>query len=198
MSVHATMPGHDLTQRVRCRRIPTSVVDWMGQMLIRDATLADAGAIASIYNHAVLTTTASFDLEPVTTGNRERWLGARTPVHPVLVCEVDGVVAGWGALSPYSERRAYAATVELSVYVDEALRKRGIGRALTVALIERARVAELHVVLARICTENTASIEMVRALDFAYAGTMHEVGWKFGRWLDVATWEYIVSRPDAL
>jgi len=162
-------------------------------MLIRDATLADAGAIASIYSHAVLNTTASFDTEPVTAEDRERWLKARSPVHPVLVCEVDGEVAGWGALSPYSERRAYAATVELSVYVDEAFRRRGIGRSITIALIERAELARIHVVLARICTENTPSIEMARALGFAYTGTMHEVGRKFGRWLDVATWEYIVT-----
>ncbi|MCK8115495.1 GNAT family N-acetyltransferase [Anaerosoma tenue] len=166
-------------------------------MLIRDATIADAGAIASIYSRAVLTTTASFDVEPVSAEDRERWLKARSPVHPVLVCEADGVVAGWGALSPYSERRAYAATVELSVYVDEAFRKRGIGRSITAALIERAESAQIHVLLARICTENTPSIEMVRALDFAYVGTMHEVGRKFDRWLDVATWEYIVCTPDA-
>ena len=159
-------------------------------MEIRDATTGDAAAIAEIYNDAVLTTTASFDMEPKPVDDRARWIAARSPVHPVLVAEIDGVIAGWGALSPYSERPAYAATVEVSAYIAPAYRGQRLGSALTAALIERGRLAELHVLLARICTENEASIAMVRALGFSEAGTMHEVGRKFDRWLDVVTWEY--------
>lgn len=164
-------------------------------MDIRDATTADAAVIAEIYNDAVLTTTASFDVEPKSPEDRVRWLTARSPVHPVLIAEIDGAVAGWGALSPYSERPAYAATAELSVYVSAAHRGQGVGRALTRALVERGRLAALHVLLARICTENEASIAMVRSLGFTDAGTMHQVGRKFGRWLDVATWEYGLDAP---
>ena len=164
-------------------------------MDIRDATAADAAVIAKIYNDAVLTTTASFDVEPKSSEDRVRWLAARSPVHPVLIAEIDGTVAGWGALSPYSERPAYAATAELSVYVAAPHRGQGVGRALTRALVERGRLAALHVLLARICTENEASITMVRSLGFTDAGTMHEVGRKFGRWLDVATWEYDLDTP---
>ncbi len=164
-------------------------------MDIRDVTSADAAAIAEIYNHAVLTTTASFDLEPKTVDDRRLWLEARSPVHPVIVAEIDGTIAGWGALSPYSERPAYAATAELSIYVHSAYRGLGVGRTLTRALIERGRLAALHVLLARICTENEASIAMVRSLGFTEAGTMHAVGRKFGRWLDVVTWEYDLDAP---
>ena len=159
-------------------------------MQVREAVRSDAGAIADIYNHAVLTTTASFDVEPVTAEDRQRWLAGRAPQHIVLVAEEDGAVVGWGALSPYSERRAYAATAEVSVYVGEGHRGRGIGRTLTSALIEHARLAQLHTLLARICTENAGSIAMVAAQGFTDAGTMREVGWKFGRWLDVVTYEY--------
>lgn len=159
-------------------------------MDIRDATAGDAAAIAEIYNDAVRTTTASFDTEPKSAEDRARWLVSRSPVHPVLVAESDGVIAGWGALSAYSDRPAYSATAEVSVYVAATHRGQRLGSTLTSALIERARLARLHVLLARICTENEASIAMVRALGFAEAGTMHEVGWKFGRWLDVVTWEY--------
>jgi len=162
-------------------------------MHIRDARAADAAAIAEIYNHAVLTTTASFDIEPKSVEDRARWLAGRSPLHPVIVAEVDGIVVGWGALSPYSERPAYSATVEVSVYVAESYRGNGGGRALTRVLIERAHLAELHVLLARICTENMASIAMVRSIGFTEAGTMHEVGRKFGRWLDVVTWEYRIE-----
>lgn len=164
-------------------------------MDMRDATAADATVIAEIYNDAVLTTTASFDVEPKSPEDRARWLAARSPVHPVLIAEIEGTVAGWGALSPYSERPAYAATAELSVYVAAPYRGQGVGRALTRALVERGRLAALHVLLARICTENEASITMVRSLGFTDAGTMHEVGRKFGRWLDVATWEYDLDAP---
>lgn len=162
-------------------------------MHIRDASAADAAAIAEIYNNAVLTTTASFDTEPKSPADRARWIAGRSPLHPVLVAEEDDAVIGWGALSPYSERPAYAATAEVSVYIAESYRGQGGGRALTSALIDRARRAELHVLLARICTENAASVAMVRSLGFAEAGTMHQVGRKFDRWLDVVTWEYCIE-----
>ncbi|MBN1193001.1 MAG: N-acetyltransferase [Coriobacteriia bacterium] len=162
-------------------------------MHIRPATAEDAAAIVGIYNQAVTGSTASFDTEPKTVEDRSRWLLGRQPRHPVLVADEKGEVVGWGALSPYSDRAAYAATAEISVYVDENHRGLGSGRALTEALLEAGRRAGLHAILARICSENTESISMVRSLGFTEAGTMHEVGRKFGRWLDVVTWEYRVQ-----
>lgn len=162
-------------------------------MPIRPATTADVPAITAIYNHAVLNSTASFDMEPKSIQDRRLWLEARLPQHPVLVADEDRVVVGWGALSPYSERPAYARTAEISVYVDETHQLRGLGRSLTVALLQTAAHVGLHSILARICTENGGSIAMVRSLGFTEAGTMREVGCKFGRWLDVATWEFIVT-----
>ena len=165
-------------------------------MHLRHATGTDASAIAAIYNHAVEHTTASFDTEPKTAEDRVRWLDERSERHPVIVAEDAGEVIGWGALSPYSERPAYDATAEISIYVAEGHHRRGVGRALGSALLAKAPALGLHTILARICTENAASIAMVRALGFSDAGTMHEVGHKFGRWLDVATWEYRVPHPD--
>ena len=167
-------------------------------MLIRPATIEDAAAVAAIYNQAVTGTTASFDIEPKSTADREAWLRERGPRHPVLVAEADGAVVAWGALSRYSERPAYDRTVEISVYVNSAHQGRGLGHAMTRALLDAAITCELHVILARICTENVASVAMVRNLGFTPAGVMHEVGRKFGRWLDVETWEYRVPGSDAL
>lgn len=164
-------------------------------MLIRPATVADVPAITAIYNHAVLTSTVSFDLEPKSVEDREQWLTRRQPQHPVLVAEEDGTVMGWAALSRFAERPAWSATAEIAVYIDEAFRRRGLGRALSLALLERAPRLGLHSVLARICTENVGSISMVRSLGFVEAGTVHEVGYKFGRWLDVVTWEYLTAEP---
>ena len=162
-------------------------------MLVRPATLDDAPAITEIYNQAVLGTTASFDLEPKSVEDRSAWLADRAPHHPVLVAEADGAVTAWGALSRYSERPAYDATVEISVYVDAAWHRHGIGRVLTDALLELASSTGVHSVIARICTENAASISLCEATGFVEVGVMHEVGWKFGRWLDVATYEYLPS-----
>ena len=167
-------------------------------MLLRPATPDDAAAITDIYNQAVRTTTASFDTQPKTVQDRLEWLADRTHRHPVIVAEDAGEVAGWGALSRYSERPAYDATVEISVYVDAGWHRRGVGRLLTDALLDRAATCGVHSVLARICTENGASISLCESVGFVEAGVMHEVGRKFDRWLDVVTYEYLVpGAPDA-
>ena len=161
-------------------------------MHVRPATPDDAAAITDIYNQAVRATTASFDIEPKSVEERLAWLADRAPRHPVIVAEDESTVAGWGALSRYSERPAYDATVEISVYVDAAWHRRGVGRLLTDTLLARASAIGVHSVIARICTENAASVSLCKEAGFAEAGVMHEVGWKFERWLDVATYEYIV------
>jgi phosphinothricin acetyltransferase len=165
-------------------------------MRLRHATPQDAAAIAAIYNHAVMNTTASFDTIPKSIEDRASWLTGRHERHPVIVAEDGDAIAGWGALSPYSERPAYDATVEISVYVAESHHRLGIGSAITRELLALAPSVGLHVILARICTENVSSIRMVESLGFAEAGTMHEVGRKFDRWLDVVTWEYRVGAQE--
>jgi len=166
-------------------------------MRIRPAEPTDAEAIAAIYNHAVRETTATFDTEEESAEDRRAWLAARRPEHPVLVAEDEtGAVVGWGALSPWSERCSYRATVELSVYVDPAKLRRGIGSALAAGLLTVAPALGIHVVLSRICAENAASMAMSEQLGFTLIGTMHDVGRKFGRWLDVALFELVL--PEEL
>ena len=161
-------------------------------MQIRSATAEDVAAITAIYNQAVTDTTASFDLEPKSLEQRMAWFTGHGPRHPVIVAEVSGQVVGWGSLSPYSERPAYDATVEISIYIDSSWHRRGIGAALGEQLIASARKIGLHAIIARICTENEASLRMTRNLGFADAGVLHAVGFKFGRWLDVAQLELLL------
>lgn len=161
-------------------------------MLIRLATADDVPAITGIYNQAVTETTASFDLEPRPVEDRMAWFTAHGPRHPVLVADVDGVIAGWASLSPYSERAAYDDTAEISIYIERAWYRRGIGAALGMELLARARSAGLHSIIARICTENEASMNLTRTLGFTEAGVLHQVGFKFGRWLDVAQLELVL------
>lgn len=162
-------------------------------MQIRPARPDDAEAIARIYNHAVRETTATFDTEEKTAEDRREWLATRRAEHPVLVAEDGaGVIVGWGALSPWSERCSYRATVEMSVYVEPTKLRRGLGSALAMALLAAAPALGIHVVLSRICTENAASMAMSERLGFTFIGTMHDVGRKFDRWLDVAIFELVL------
>lgn len=166
-------------------------------MRIRPARPEDAEAIAEVYNHAVLHTTATFDTEPVTPESRREWLARRNPEHPVIVAEDDGAVVGWAALSPWSDRCAYRTSVELSVYVTPGHHRRGIGRTLAEHLLALAPSLGAHAVLARICTENEASIALVERLGFEPCGVQREVGRKFDRWLDVAVYELLVPSEEA-
>jgi L-amino acid N-acyltransferase YncA len=163
---------------------------------IRPATTADAAAMAAIYNQAVVSSTATFDTDPETIEQREAWLGEhKAPQHPVLVGERDGRVVGWASLSRYSDRCAYIATVEASAYIDENETGRGLGTALSEAVMEAGRQGGVHAVISRICTENAASLAMVRKLGFEEVGVMREVGHKFGRLLDVMILERVLQPP---
>lgn len=165
----------------------------MTDIFIRPATEADVADIARIYNQAVEHTTATFDTDPQSVETRLEWLRTHDdPRHAVLVAELDGAVVGWASLSSWSDRCAYAASVEVSTYVDEGFLGRGLGTALSTAVLEAGRVAGVHAVLARICTESVASIAMSRRLGFTEVGVLHEVGRKFGRWLDVMMLEKLL------
>jgi phosphinothricin acetyltransferase len=154
-------------------------------IIIRRAQPSDARAIADIYNEAVLGTTATFDTEPKTEQDRLAWLQNHDERHPVIVAERDGRVIGWAALSKWSDRPAYADTAESSCYVAEGYRGQGVGRVLKRRLIEEARRAGLHTILARVAEGSAASMHLNESLGFTLVGTMREVGLKFGRRLDV-------------
>jgi phosphinothricin acetyltransferase len=154
-------------------------------LTIRRAVLTDAGAIAEIYNEAIQTTTATFDTEPKTVQDRQTWLASHDDRHPVLVAERNGRILGWASLSSWSDRPAYADTAETSCYVASQHRGEGIGTALKVRLIDEARRLGMHTLLARIAGESAASVHINESLGFVRVGTLREVGFKFGRRLDV-------------
>ncbi len=152
---------------------------------IRPATPADARAIADIYNEAIIGTTATFDTEPKTEEDRREWLQDHRDRYPVLVAERDGEVIGWAALSRWSDRPAYAGTAETSFYVARKHRGTGVGRLLKERLILEGRRAGFHTILARVAEGNAVSRHLNESLGFVHVGTMREVGFKFGRRLDV-------------
>ena len=153
---------------------------------IRKAIYTDVPAITGIYNEAILTTTATFDTEPKTTAAQRKWFKAHGPKNPILVAVEGGKIIGWASLSAYSDRCAYSGTAELSVYVKEKFRNRGIGRKLMQAVLEEGKKAGLHTIISRIAGGNDISVHLHRQFDFADIGTMKEVGNKFGQLLDVS------------
>jgi phosphinothricin acetyltransferase len=155
-------------------------------LVLRDAEPGDVEAIAAIYNHEVIGSTATFDTEPVSLEERRAWLADHDrPDRPVIVAAVDGEVMGWASLSSWSGRCAYARAAEVSVYVHHDHRGEGIGRRLLDELVARARGAGVGVLLARICTEGAGSVALHRKVGFRTIGIMRRVGEKFGRILDI-------------
>lgn len=169
----------------------------MSDLTIRLATEGDLPAIREIYNHYIRTSTATFQLEPVTESERLAWFRARGEKHPATVAIAAGDVVGWGSLSAWKERAAYDRTVEASVYVREGYFHRGIGRALLTDLVERARALGHRVVIGGACTEQPASIALQASLGFIPIGTFREVGSKFGRWLDVTYLQLVLPEREA-
>lgn len=156
--------------------------------LIRPATQDDLARIFEIYDHEVLTGTATFETTPRSPAERLEWLAAYAPDrYPITVFQdgPDSPIAGWARLYPWSPRPAYARTAENSVYVSRDHRARGVGRALLADLIARARSTGIRVIIARIAEGNPASERLHASAGFRPVGTLHRVGEKFGRILDV-------------
>jgi phosphinothricin acetyltransferase len=156
-------------------------------MQLRLATLADAEAIRTIYNAEVTGSTATFDLVPRKSEEQLAWLAEHGGAYPAIVAEdEDGLVIGFGSLSLYRDRPAYATSVENSVYVGAGQRGAGIGRALMDELIRLATQHGFHTMVARIGDDNAASIALHLACGFELVGVERQIGRKFGRWLDVS------------
>lgn len=153
---------------------------------IRDAGEADLPGILAIFNQAIRESLAVWHTEETTLEARRDWLAQRQGRGlPVLVAVRGAEVLGFASYGDFRPFAGFAATVEHSVYVDPAAQGQGLGRALLAALIDRARAAGLHVMVAGIEAGNTASIALHRKAGFEEAGLLREVGRKFGRWLDL-------------
>ena len=155
---------------------------------------ADLAAVCAIYNDEVAGGVATFDTEPREGDQARAWFDShQNDSHPLVVLEIDGAIAGWACLTPWSPRGAYARTAEGSVFVGRAFRGRGLGALLLARIVELARAAGHRVVLGRIEASNVASRRMLEHGGFRSVGTMHAVGEKFGRVLDVELFELVLD-----
>lgn len=167
-------------------------------MKIRDAGPADMTVVADIYNHAVLNTTAIWNEAAVDLANRLAWLGDRRKAgYPVLVAvDENDHVLGYASFGDWRAFDGYRHTVEHSVYVHIDQRGKGVGEALMVALIARARAIGKHVMVAGIEARNEGSIRLHEKLGFEHVGLMKQVGTKFGAWLDLTFMQLTLDRRD--
>ena len=155
--------------------------------MIRRAGARDNAQVAAIWNHEALHTTATTDTEPRTAAAQAAWLAAHTIDYPVLVAVEANEVLAFGGLAPYRPKPSYRHTVEDSVYVKDGYRGKGLGAELLAALVARAAARGHHSVLARITSENAASLRLHERLGFQRAGYERQAAFKLGRWLDVVT-----------
>lgn len=153
---------------------------------IRPATLDDSAAIAAIYDAAVRTGTASFELEPPGTEEMSRRMEAiLAGGYPFLALEEEGRLLGFAYATAFRPRIAYRNTVENSIYVDETAQGRGIGRALLEALITACEERDFRQMVAVIGDSgNAGSIALHRGCGFAPIGILPATGFKLGRWID--------------
>jgi phosphinothricin acetyltransferase len=160
-------------------------------ILIREAGMSDLPAITEIYNEAVLNGTATFDTEIKSIDNRRDWLNQHGGKHPVIVAFYEHEMLGWASLTKYSDRSAYDGTAEVSVYIHANHRAKGVGSILFEDLIHRAQLLGLHYLISRITQGNETSIRLHQRNGFNLVGVMHEVGYKFGSYLDVTIMERV-------
>ena len=168
------------------------------QPILRPATPLDIPAITAIYRPAVLAGTASFELEAPGEDEMLRRFRAITDAgFPYFVAELDGRVAGYAYVNAYRTRPAYRFTVEDSVYIAPDAQGKGIGRALLERLIATCRDDGFRLMIAVIGdSAQFASIQLHRRAGFRFCGTIHSVGYKFGRWLDSVIMELPLGEGD--
>jgi phosphinothricin acetyltransferase len=159
---------------------------------VRIATRADLDAITAIHDRAILTSTATFDLTPLDPAGRERWFARFGTLDPLLVAEDGGRVLGFAHYAPFRLQPAYVHTKEVSAFVAEEARGQGVAKALYRELIRRARSSGVHALVAVLGGENEASSALHKSFGFELIGTLPEVGFKFGHWIDVTLWHRLV------
>lgn len=162
---------------------------------IRPALPADLPGILEIYNEAVINTTASYDLEPVNLQNRQDWYdGRRAAGFPIFVAaDAGGEVLGFASYGTFRDKPGYNGTVEHSVYIRGGHRGAGLGLALMQRLMAEARAQHFHVMLGSVDADNAGSIAFHERLGFRQVAHFHQVGRKFGRWLDMLFMELLLE-----
>lgn len=164
---------------------------------VRHATEKDIPEMLSIYNDIILNTTAVYDYRPHTLEMRQTWFKTKQEQgFPVFVAELEGKVAGFSSIGPFRAWAAYKYSVENSVYVAAEKRGMGIGKLLIPPLIEAAKRLQMHTIIAGIDATNDVSIWLHKRFGFEETAHFKQVGYKFGRWLDLKFLQLMLNTPE--
>jgi L-amino acid N-acyltransferase YncA len=156
---------------------------------IRQATSKDAAQILEIYSPFCGDSGVSFEIRPPTIEEMESRIDSTTKRYPWLVCERDGLILGYAYAGPYRQRAAYRWAVEVTVYVHDGSQRKGVGRALYTVLFRILRLQGFHKAYAGTTLPNPASVGLHKAMGFEPVGVYRGVGYKAGKWHDVAWWQ---------
>ncbi|HUQ09265.1 MAG TPA: arsinothricin resistance N-acetyltransferase ArsN1 family B [Steroidobacteraceae bacterium] len=163
------------------------------EVSVRGAVSGDAGQIAGIYNYYVDNTVVTFEEQTVSAADMAaRIAEVQQRRLPWLVAEVGGRVVGYSHASPWKSRSAYRHSVETTVYLQHGFEGRGIGRTLYSALLPILRELGMRAVIGGAALPNAASAALHEGLGFEKVATFREVGFKHGRWVDVAYWQRVL------
>jgi phosphinothricin acetyltransferase len=166
----------------------------MSTVLVRSATLDDAAQLADIYNHYVANTVITFEEQAVAAGEMAtRMADVQGQGLPWLVAEQEGAVVGYSYANKWKARIAYRHSVETTIYLKHGFEGRGTGKRLYAALLPILREKGIHAVIGGAALPNPASVALHEALGFERVATFRQVGFKHGRWVDVAYWQLILS-----
>lgn len=152
---------------------------------IRIARLDDLEEIIAIYNQAILTSTATFDTEVKSKTESSQWFREHVDRCPILAAVLDKEIVGWGAISMWSNRKAYSITGETSLYIRSDMQGKGFGTTVLQELLLRAKENQFHSLMARIVGNNEGSIRLHERYGYNMVGIMKEAGSKFGELHDV-------------
>lgn len=160
-----------------------------GALIVRDVTPEDAAAIAAIYAPYVRDTAITFEIDCPDAAEMRNRIIETTARFPWLVAEDGHDLCGYAYATAFRARAAYRWVVEATVYVADGFHRRGIGRALYEPLLDRLDRQGFQAAIGAIALPNTGSVALHEAMGFVHKGTYHEVGFKLGRWHDVAIWQ---------
>lgn len=161
---------------------------------MRHAEQADAKAIVDIYNHYVLNSTATFEEEAVSVDDmRSRMVDVKNANLPWLVVEENDHIVGYAYATKWKPRSAYRFSVESSVYIAPSAYGKGYGGQLYALLFDELKQRGVHSVMGGISLPNPASIALHEKLDMTKIAHLHQVGFKFGEWVDIGYWQRILS-----
>ncbi len=163
----------------------------MTEIRIRPAVIDDLPSLTAIYNHYVIHTPITFDIEPYSVERRMEWFHehAANGRYRLLVAEDAGAVVGYACTGPFRAKQAYETTVETSIYCAPEATGRGIGSRLYAALFEALAGEDVHRVLGGVTLPNAASVALHARFDFVEVARFNENGRKLGRYWDVAWFE---------